>query len=163
MAAPDVLDTADPANDLRACCASPAWLTEVLAGRPYPSIAELTDRSDAVIAELPWDEIELALAAHPRIGERAAGNGLEATWSRAEQSAAGRANPAVSTAIHAGNIAYEDRFGRVFLICASGLSGEQILQALTERVDHDEATEQAVVRHELAAIVRLRLGKAINE
>src|SRR4051812_1538117 len=81
--------------DLRACCASTAWAEAVAAAGPYASLDELVRASDRVIAGLPWADVEEALAAHPRIGERAAGNGREAAWSRQEQSGAADAGMAV--------------------------------------------------------------------
>ncbi|MGA8994744.1 MAG: 2-oxo-4-hydroxy-4-carboxy-5-ureidoimidazoline decarboxylase, partial [Nocardioidaceae bacterium] len=103
-----------------------------------------------------------ALAAHPRIGERAAGDGVEAEWSRREQAAA---DPDERTRqqLAAGNRAYEDRFGRVFLVCATGLSAEQILARLWERLGHDPATEAAVVAEELRKIAVLRLRRVLDE
>ncbi|MDP3893302.1 2-oxo-4-hydroxy-4-carboxy-5-ureidoimidazoline decarboxylase, partial [Nocardioides sp.] len=105
-------------------------------------------------------DIDRALAAHPRIGERAAGSGTEAAWSRGEQAAVSR-DSETDRQLAEGNRAYEERFGRVFLICASGLSAEEILAALRTRLGHDEATEQAVVADELRKIALLRLGKVM--
>jgi 2-oxo-4-hydroxy-4-carboxy-5-ureidoimidazoline decarboxylase len=155
-------DTAPPpaaVETLRPACASPAWRNAILAGRPYGTLAQLVAASDAVITDLPWSEVEAALAAHPRIGERAAGTDRESTWSRQEQSGAAEAD---AERLRAGNVAYEERFGHVFLLCATGRSGDQMLAALTERLTHDAPQEQVVVRRELAAIVALRLAKALT-
>jgi 2-oxo-4-hydroxy-4-carboxy-5-ureidoimidazoline decarboxylase len=105
--------------------------------------------------------VDRALAAHPRIGERAAGSGTEAAWSRAEQSAVSR-DSETERQLAEGNHAYEERFGRVFLICATGLSAEDVLAALRTRLGHDEVTEQAVVADELRKIALLRLGKVLD-
>jgi 2-oxo-4-hydroxy-4-carboxy-5-ureidoimidazoline decarboxylase len=59
----------------------------------------------------------------------------------------------------AGNVAYEEQFGHVFLICASGLSGAQMLAALRERLSHDPGPERAVAAHELLKITVLRARK----
>ena len=70
------------------------WVSQLVAGRPYRTLDELVTASDAAIAALTWPDIEEALAAHPRIGDRPAAPGREAAWSRQEQagtSAAGRA------------------------------------------------------------------------
>jgi 2-oxo-4-hydroxy-4-carboxy-5-ureidoimidazoline decarboxylase len=154
MVALNELPADDAARQLSACCASPEWVRTVLSRRPYASLDDLVSYSDKVIAGLSWAEIELALAAHPRIGERASG-GIEAKWSREEQSAA----DGDAEALIEGNAAYEQRFDRVFLICATGLSASQILQALRERLENDGATEAAVTREELTKIVRLRLAR----
>jgi 2-oxo-4-hydroxy-4-carboxy-5-ureidoimidazoline decarboxylase len=141
------------------CCASRRWAGEVLARRPYPDLAALRSVAAAVLDRLSWSDVEEALGAHPRIGERAAGDGQEATWSREEQSGAGAE---LAEDLFAGNVAYEERFGHVFLICATGLSGEAMLTALRERLGNDPETERAVVRAELGKILDLRLGKAFG-
>jgi 2-oxo-4-hydroxy-4-carboxy-5-ureidoimidazoline decarboxylase len=162
IAAFDAVSPTEAAALLRPACASHAWIAELVAGRPYGSLDALAARSDATIDALDWDDVEEALAAHPRIGERAAGNDREAAWSRQEQSKASDATTDIAEALRAGNVAYQDRFGHVFLICATGRTSDEMLTALTERLTHDEATERTVVRRELAAIVRLRLGKTFT-
>ena len=56
------------------------------------------------------------------------------------------------------NLAYQEKFGHVFLICATGLTGPQMLARLRDRLRHDDTTERAVVRQELLKITRLRMG-----
>lgn len=147
---------------LRPACASDDWVAAMVAARPFGSLAAVVDRSDAVLAELGWPAVLAALAAHPRIGDRPAGAGLEASWSRQEQAGAANAGADVRTALHDGNVAYEQRFGHVFLIRATGRTATEMLAALTERLGHDDATEQQVVRRELAAVVRGRLEKTLR-
>ncbi|HEX6754551.1 MAG TPA: 2-oxo-4-hydroxy-4-carboxy-5-ureidoimidazoline decarboxylase [Mycobacteriales bacterium] len=148
---------------LRECCASPAWVAAVLAGRPYGDRAVLAAASDAAVEALPWPEVERALAAHPRIGERPDGDGRDAGWSRAEQSGvgSGSAASAVRAALAAGNAAYEARFGHVYLVRAAGRSAPELLALLESRLGNDVATERAVVRRELAEIARLRLDRLV--
>ncbi|MEU4418762.1 2-oxo-4-hydroxy-4-carboxy-5-ureidoimidazoline decarboxylase [Nocardia salmonicida] len=95
------------------------------------------------------------------MGERARGRSTEAAWSRAEQATVTR-TAETDRELAVGNQAYEDRFGRVFLICATGLSGEEILKSLRSRLDNDDATEQAVVADELRKIALLRLRKVVD-
>ncbi len=144
------------------CCASLRWVEHVVLGRPYGTLAALTAASDAAIAELSWPGVEQALAAHPRIGDRATGADRESVWSRQEQSAAATPEDSTLEALRGGNVEYEQRFGHVFLICATGLSAEDILAKLTQRLDNGQETEREIVRGELAKIVRLRLAKAFN-
>ncbi|HSV67167.1 MAG TPA: 2-oxo-4-hydroxy-4-carboxy-5-ureidoimidazoline decarboxylase [Mycobacteriales bacterium] len=150
-------------RELLACCASTRWADALAAGRPYPDLAALCAASNAVLAGLDWPDVEHALAAHPRIGERAAGQGREARWSRGEQAAAASTDAAVQAELADGNAEYERRFGQVFLICATGLPAETILAALRARLAHDEPTEHRVVREELGKIIRLRLTKLVAE
>jgi 2-oxo-4-hydroxy-4-carboxy-5-ureidoimidazoline decarboxylase len=123
-------------------------------------LAALVARSDEVLAGLGWPDLEEALAAHPRIGQRAAGADRESAWSRQEQS--GAADAAVAAALREGNVEYERRFGHVFLICATGRSPDEILAALRDRLGNDDGVERDVVRGELTEIVRLRLAKTLR-
>ncbi len=97
-----------------------------------------------------------ALSAHPRIGERPAGRGADAAASRREQAGVGD-DAVLGLNLAEGNQAYEERFGHVYLVRASGRSGEELLGLLRARLDNDEATEHDVVRRELAEITSLRL------
>lgn len=145
-------------KELLACCAAPAFAVPVAAGRPYPSIDALLAAADAALRALTWADVEQALAAHPRIGERAGGGSREAAWSRREQSGAAPGDDLV-----AANRAYEERFGRVFLVFASGKSQDELLAAARERLGNDDATERAVVADELRRIALLRAGRLVDE
>jgi len=157
----DALPADEAERELLSCCASTAWAGVVAAGRPYRDLGLVHAAADRAFAALTEADIDEALAAHPRIGERAAGPSREAGWSRTEQSGAASADEATQAALAAGNRAYEERFGQVFLICATGLSAEQMLAALHARLDHDSVTERQVVRAELQKIVRLRLDRLL--
>ncbi|GAA1274849.1 hypothetical protein Psi02_02870 [Planotetraspora silvatica] len=146
-------------EDLRSCCASTAWVSAVARRGPYRDLAGLIDAGEAAIAGLSWADVAEALSAHPRIGERRAGDGKEAAWSRSEQSGTATAGQAVLDAIRDGNAAYEERFGHVYLVCATGRSAEEMLVFLRERLAGDEESERKIVREELTAIVKLRLAK----
>ncbi|GAA1742574.1 2-oxo-4-hydroxy-4-carboxy-5-ureidoimidazoline decarboxylase [Luedemannella helvata] len=147
-------------EELLACCAVPEWAARVALGRPYPSVGSLTALGLEALADLSWDQVAQALAAHPRIGERAAGGSREAAWSRREQGDAAEAPEAA--ALHEANVAYEERFGHVFLIFASGRTPAEMLAAARARLGNDEQTERRVVRAELARIVRLRLERLVG-
>lgn len=146
---------------LLSCCAARNWVTMMVNGRPYASLDDLLKFSDAALATLSEHDIAEALAAHPRIGKRANGSGRDATWSRGEQAGMAGATSALTEALVAGNAAYEQRFGRVFLICATGLSGQELLAALRARLANDADTERAAVREELRKITRIRLRKLV--
>ena len=163
----------DAAGLLQPSCASTRWIERLVNGRPHGSLSRLAAASDAAIADLGWPDIEQALAAHPRIGDRAPGNAQEAwggtqgaprsdresSWSRQEQAAAAEAGAGVQAGLRAGNAEYEERFGHVFLICATGRSAGEILSALRGRLGNPPVAEHEVVRAELLQIVRLRLAK----
>ncbi|MEO3782760.1 2-oxo-4-hydroxy-4-carboxy-5-ureidoimidazoline decarboxylase [Actinocorallia sp. B10E7] len=159
MARFDALPGPEAEEELLTCCAVPEWARKVAYGRPYPDSAALLETGSRALAGLSWDAVLTALSAHPRIGERAGGDSREAAWSRQEQAGAQDAD---RDALTAANLAYEERFGHVFLICATGLSGAEMLAAARARLEHDEETERAVVRTELDKIVRIRLRKLVE-
>ncbi len=147
---------------LHACCAASAWIDAVVSGRPYPDREALRSAAQAALAELDWDGVREALDAHPRIGERLAAASREASWSAAEQSGMDTASQETREALAEANRAYEERFGHVFLIFATGKTDAQMLAAAQERVRQDEAVERQTVRGELAQIVMLRLSKMLG-
>ena len=147
---------------LRACNAAPRFAREVAAGRPYPDAAALAAAAHRVSAGLSWAEVSEALAAHPRIGERAAGDSADAAASRREQAAVGTASDAVRAELAAGNRAYEERFGHVFLIRAAGRSPAEILAELRRRLQQDRAAERAETTAQLAEITRLRVERLVH-
>ncbi|RZQ63948.1 2-oxo-4-hydroxy-4-carboxy-5-ureidoimidazoline decarboxylase [Amycolatopsis suaedae] len=153
----NALPAADAEAELLACCATPAWARRVAAARPFPDADALVEEGERAFDALGWDEVATAVAAHPRIGERAAGADRESAWSRAEQAAVTAADVLAEA-----NAEYERRFGMVFLIRATGRDGEEILAALRERLGNDEATEREVVRGQLREIVALRLRKLVT-
>jgi 2-oxo-4-hydroxy-4-carboxy-5-ureidoimidazoline decarboxylase len=148
---------AQAADRLHACNASPRWIAQVLAGRPYTDVDALLDTAENAARALDWAEVRQALDAHPRIGERAEGASTEAQWSRREQSAVGTSDSATQDALHTGNAAYERRFGHVFLIRAAGRSAEEMAAELDRRLANDDARERAEVTEQLAQITRLRV------
>jgi 2-oxo-4-hydroxy-4-carboxy-5-ureidoimidazoline decarboxylase len=150
-------------EDLRACCAAPVWGAAIAAKRPYRERLEIIAAADAAGRELSWADVRLGLAAHPRIGERAAGDSREAAWSRREQSTAAQgADELTKAALVDANRAYEEKFGQVFLIFASGRSQEEILAVCRDRLANDEQTERAIVADELRKIALLRLERVLD-
>jgi 2-oxo-4-hydroxy-4-carboxy-5-ureidoimidazoline decarboxylase len=147
---------------LHPVCASDAWLDAVIGGRPYRTLPRLLARSDAVVATLDASNISQALASHARIGERAGGADIESAWSREEQAGAITAGDDLAAALHRGNLEYEQRFGHVFLMCATGRTPQQMLAAMYERMDNDPDVEQQVLLRELAAVIRLRIVRLLR-
>ena len=124
----------------------------MLAARPYPDAEALVARAEEVARALPWDDVAVALAAHPRIGDRVEGSSAEAQASRREQSSMSDADAAVRAALLEGNRAYEQRFDHVFLIRAAGRAPAEMLAELRRRLGNDEAAERAEVTEQLAQI-----------
>jgi 2-oxo-4-hydroxy-4-carboxy-5-ureidoimidazoline decarboxylase len=152
-------------DKLRSCCAAESWVEEMVVGRPYRSEVALYAASDHATAELDESGLEQALAGHPRIGDAApahGGDGRSAAWSRGEQAGVATAGADVLGELAAANAAYEERFGHVYLVCASGRSAAELLAVCQARLENDPETERGVVLGELAKINRVRLGKLLE-
>lgn len=137
----------------------PRWYDLVVDGRPYATIDALTDAAMSCAAPLSEQEIDGALAHHPRIGERAQGDSVEAAHARSEQSGV---DASAAEALAAGNRRYEERFDRVFLVRAAGRSASDILALLNERLGNSPEQELAVIDHQLREIAALRLTGAVR-
>jgi 2-oxo-4-hydroxy-4-carboxy-5-ureidoimidazoline decarboxylase len=149
-------------RELLACCRSPRWARQLAAGRPYPDPAALLAAADAALATLAWPDVAQALVAHPRIGEQPTGQDRESGWSRREQAGVATAEATARAALAEANREYEQRFGHVFLIFASGRSDTELLAAARHRLGNHPAVERGIVRAELAKITRLRLTRLLG-
>ena len=149
----------EAAGLLAPCVAIPAWGETLVSLRPFAS------RHALLQAAPNWgeDELNAALSAHPRIGEKPTGGQAHAALSRQEQSAVDSENERLAQALREGNARYEARFGRVFLIRAKGRSGDEMLQALTRRLQHTADEEVAEALAQLREITMLRLEGVIGE
>jgi 2-oxo-4-hydroxy-4-carboxy-5-ureidoimidazoline decarboxylase len=148
---------------LQAINAAPRFADELVVGRPYPDVDTLVARAEQISRALPWEEVAIALSAHPRIGDRVTGATAEARSSRREQSAMAAADAELRAAILAGNRAYEQRFHHVFLIRAAGRPAGEMLAELHRRLDNDEDAERVEVTQQLAEITGLRLRRLLAD
>ena len=142
------LTEAELREGLTACLAVPRWVDDVVARAPFSSLLELMDAAAAAATPLSAEEVDQALAAQPRVADKARGEQTGAESSEEEQLAA---------AIAQGNRAYQQRFGQVFLIRSAGRDQRTILAELQRRLTLDEAAEAAVVASELRDIALLRI------
>ena len=147
---------------LRPCIDVQRWIDEIADARPFGSLEALTGFARQAANPFTDAEIEAALAHHPRIGERAAGQSTEASLSRSEQAGVDPSDAEITEALAAGNRAYEEKFGRVFLIRAKGRSARDILDALNERLAHSPEEEAPIVAQQLREIAILRLEGAVT-
>jgi 2-oxo-4-hydroxy-4-carboxy-5-ureidoimidazoline decarboxylase len=141
------------------CVAVERWARELADSRPFTDVAEVLTRAAELTASLTDKEVRQALGDHPRIGQRAAPGSSTAALSAAEQSGV---DVSVAGRLLTANAAYEVRFEHIYLVCAAGRSGEELLADLNDRMDNDPATELGVVRRELAKIAQLRLSGMIT-
>ena len=151
------LDLAAPAEAralLLRCCGSTRWADQMLERRPFGSSTALLDAASSIwhgLAESDWRE---AFDHHPKIGDKNA-NGLAGR----EQSGVATASNDVIRALAEGNAAYESKFGFIFIVCATGLSADSMLETLKQRLTHERATEIAIAAEEQAKITELRLRR----
>lgn len=168
--------TGDPGLDRVNALSSPAfreefarclnvdrWVAALDAERPFGSRRELLAAAEAHASPLTVPEVEAALSRHPRIGEKASGGDTESRWSRGEQAAVTAGGDSTEQAFKAANAAYEERFGHIYLVCASGRSPEDLLGDLEARLDNDPEREKRVVGEEFRKIALLRVEKVLDE
>lgn len=148
---------------LRPCIDVQRWVDQIADARPFTSGQALLDFARDAAAPFTRDEVQAAMAHHPRIGERPTAATTEATMSRSEQSGVDPADAAATTALAEGNRAYEDKFGRVFLIRAAGRTAPEILAALHERLGHAPEEEDVIIAQQLREIALLRLEGVISK
>ena len=161
----DAMPAAEAAFQLAACCGASAWVARMLSRRPFGSREQLLIAADEVadtLAEGDWLE---AFAHHPKIGQGTSNSVVSTTaesWSVGEQSAVASADGAVRAALSDANAAYEDRYGFIFIICASGRGAQEILDALLARMRHERSEEIQVAAREQRQITRRRLEKLLE-
>ncbi|MEU2777110.1 2-oxo-4-hydroxy-4-carboxy-5-ureidoimidazoline decarboxylase [Streptomyces sp. NPDC007162] len=155
----NALEELAAAAALHEACASTAWVRHLLAGRPYATPEALCAASDAATAELTAADLAEAMAGHPPIGRPRPGDPASAR----EQSGMAGAADALRAEMLELNLAYQERFGHVFLICATGRSGEEMRDAVRARIGNSPEQEREIVRTELGKINRIRLARLVEE
>ena len=165
----NALPATEAETELLACCGASRWVQGLMARRPFGSVAELFAAADEIWRRLGREDWLEAFARHPQIGEKAAekqieseaGQQISSRWSAEEQSGAQR-NPAdVMTRLAEGNRGYRQRFGYIFIVCASGKTAEQMLAILERRLQNDASAELTIAAEEQRRITRLRLEKLL--
>lgn len=158
----NLAERGDAVAALRPCIDVTRWCEDIVEQRPFPSLDALMAEAARAADPFTAQEIDSALAHHPRIGERAGGDSREATLSRSEQAGVDPSDADVQQALRDGNLAYEERFGRVFLIRAAGRTAAEILSSLRERLQHDPVSEERIIAEQLREIALLRLRGTIT-
>lgn len=142
---------------LRSCCASTAWIERMMLARPFGDVPAVLDAADRALAEISEDDLDEALAGHPRIGDRP-----DNASSAREQSGVAGSSASVLAELRDANVAYEARFGHVYLVFANGRPADELLAILRVRMTNDASTERRVLRAELAKINRARLLRMLS-
>jgi OHCU decarboxylase len=148
------------------CCGSQAWAKALSDARPFGDADALYRKADSTWWSLGDEDWLEAFRAHPKIGEQkaaAAQSEQARNWSAREQSGVQDAAAETKAALAAGNQEYEERFGFIFIVCATGKSSEEMLAILNERLQNDSGTELRLAAEEQRKITRLRLEKLLTQ
>jgi 2-oxo-4-hydroxy-4-carboxy-5-ureidoimidazoline decarboxylase len=154
------LDAPSAIETILPCNGSEAWASKLAALRHFHTVVDLTCTADVVWRALPASDWQQAFDSHPRIGEHdaKAATSQSLQWSSGEQSAA-QLTDDTQAALAAANAAYERRFGRIFIICASGKTAAGMLPLLRTRLTNDPHTELLEAAEQQRQITQLRLRK----
>jgi 2-oxo-4-hydroxy-4-carboxy-5-ureidoimidazoline decarboxylase len=156
----NALDDEAAAAEILPCCGSMAWARGLAAARPIETVEALSSASDAVWLALPRVDWMEAFDSHPRIGQtHARATAQSLAWSAGEQ---GTPDEIAKTKLAVGNARYEERFGRIFIVCATGKTPMEMLAILEERLRNDPETELLEAAEQQRLITQIRLRKWLN-
>jgi 2-oxo-4-hydroxy-4-carboxy-5-ureidoimidazoline decarboxylase len=156
------LDSATAAREALPCCGSQAWATALTARRPIADEASLIATSSAIWLALPEEAWQEAFDSHPRIGQshaRVHATEESLRWSAQEQRTALSEDEATTLALEGANRRYELKFGRIFIVCATGKTSTEMLAILEARMQNDAATELREAAEQQRQITQLRLHR----
>jgi OHCU decarboxylase len=156
------LDLPAAEQALSKCCASPGWVTQMLARRPFAGDSAVETAAAEIWNSLPRDQWLAAFAAHPKIGDPASLRAKYANtshWASNEQAGVADAAEQTLQDLAEYNQRYEERFGYIFIVCATGKSAAEMLALLKARIGNDADTEIRIAAAEQLKITLLRLKK----
>ena len=160
------LSTESAVAEFLKCCGSVEWAQAMARARPFETTETLFQRADAVFDQLSDEDWLEAFRAHPKIGERKAAGAQSETaqrWSAQEQSRTGEARAGVMDQLADANREYEQRFGFIFIVCATGKTAEEMLMLLKSRIRNPPADELRIAGDEQKKITHLRLQKLLEQ
>ncbi|MGB2867810.1 MAG: 2-oxo-4-hydroxy-4-carboxy-5-ureidoimidazoline decarboxylase [Bacteroidota bacterium] len=150
---------------LTRCCGSSRWVARMVERRPFSGETELVDEADRIWQSLSTDDWIDAFSHHPKIGATGSGDKkFERTrgWSSEEQAGVQNAPESALRALADANREYEQKFGYIFIVCATGKNEREISELLQRRLKNDARTEIAIAAEEQRKITRLRLEKLLK-
>jgi OHCU decarboxylase len=146
------------------CCGCARWASGMNAHRPFADLEALLTAADSHWQDLKREDWLEAFSHHSQIGQKAAsGSESHRRWSEGEQAGARVVTEDVKTRLALGNRAYQDKFGHIFMVCATGKSAAEMLALLEQRLQNDPAQELRVAAEQQRQISRLRLQKLFAE
>lgn len=150
---------------LLSCCGSSAWVQKMAGKRPFGSLPELQEASDEIWRGLGQEDWLEAFRRHPKIGGEQAEQATTAEaerWSAEEQGSRDGTPPETIAALAEGNRAYQERFGYLYIVCATGKTQKEMLALLRQRLQNDPDTEIHIAAEEQRRITNLRLEKLLQ-
>ena len=159
-------DFTEAGSTFRDCCGSAEWANRMTASRPFASEIELIETAAAVWNDLTTSDWLEAFAAHPKIGETKAPptqQARSAKWSAGEQAGVKSADDDIKQDLADANREYYDKFGFIFIVCATGKTASEMLQLCRTRLANDRETEIANAAREQQKITEIRLRKLLSQ
>lgn len=153
-------------EELLKCCGSMAWVEKMLHYFPADDLVELLEDAEEQWFLCSEDDWKQAFSHHPKIGDTASLKkkfASTAQWAAGEQAGAKQASPQTIEALAEGNSRYEEKFGYIFIVCATGKSAEEMLELLQERLKNDPKDEIEIAADEQNKITKLRLEKLLDD
>lgn len=153
-------------QELEKCCGSSAWVEKVMVFFPVEDLVELLDDAEEEWYKCSPEDWKEAFSHHPKIGDI---DSLKkkfastANWAMGEQKGTSEASEETIKALAKGNKEYEDKFGYIFIVCATGKSAEEMLDILQSRLSNNPKEEIEIAADEQNKITRLRLEKLLDE
>lgn len=147
------------------CCGSATWASMMTMVRPYASEDEVMNIAAAVWNDLQTEDWLEAFKAHPKIGEEKAASTQQARsaeWSAGEQAGMSSAHDLLKQELAAANREYHEKFGFIFIVCATGKGAEEMLELCRTRLRNARAAEIAIAAGEQQKITEIRLRKLLD-
>jgi carbon-monoxide dehydrogenase small subunit len=156
------LETVAAAGAILPCCGSRRWAKELASSRPLDQVNALLSKSDQIWLSLDVEDWDEAFSSHPRIGEKKAPTSATAQsvqWSGQEQRSVSQTSEEIQERLQRSNAAYEQQFGRTYIVCATGKSAEEMLAILERRLSNDGDSELREAAEQQRQITQIRLRK----
>ena len=159
------LPLANAAAELFRCCAGPQWVASMMNSRPFNHNEEVLQKAEQFWADARYRDVMAAFAGHPKIGDKEKLTEkfpTTAEWASDEQKGVDNAADEVIDKLAEGNIAYEKKFGYIFIVCATGKTAKEMLGLLNGRINNLAAKEYDIAKVEQLKITKLRLEKLLS-
>jgi 2-oxo-4-hydroxy-4-carboxy-5-ureidoimidazoline decarboxylase len=153
-------------EELMKCCGSSEWVNKMLPFFPADDLVELLEDAEEQWFKCTEEDWKEAFSHHPKIGDTESLKkkfASTATWASGEQAGINTASGEIMKALADGNRQYEEKFGYIFIVCATGKSAEEMLEMLLGRLSNDPKEEIEIAADEQNKITKLRLEKLLDD